>query len=190
MSDDHADDISKLRHKELSIKKLESRVKANLFVHACEIARNLSGDLFVEVTLSRPIARFIRQGKPDFYIDSLGKIMPLRDRYTARVLVVTQEDYNELPDFERKDRHLLEMLKYIYQDNFLKAQIAQVSINRKRDLTMYMQLGKQVVTFGKTGSFEEKLKKLKIFYKEILPHKGWDAYKRVNLKYDQQIICE
>jgi cell division protein FtsQ len=29
-----------------------------------------------------------------------------------------------------------------------------------------------------------------IFYKEILPQRGWTRYERVNLEYDGQIIAE
>jgi cell division protein FtsQ len=37
---------------------------------------------------------------------------------------------------------------------------------------------------------EAKFKKIKIFYKEILPAKGWDTYRKVSVKYRNQIICE
>jgi cell division protein FtsQ len=37
---------------------------------------------------------------------------------------------------------------------------------------------------------EAKFKKIKILYKEILPVKGWDFYKKISVKYKNQIVCE
>jgi cell division protein FtsQ len=55
---------------------------------------------------------------------------------------------------------------------------------------MYPQVGKQYIEFGKAEQIEEKFSKLTIFYQKILPFKGWNTYKRVNLKYFNQIVCE
>jgi len=37
---------------------------------------------------------------------------------------------------------------------------------------------------------EIKFKKLDIFFKEILPLRGWDAYQAVNVQYKDQIVCD
>ncbi len=182
--------LKKATYRELSIKAIEARIRANLFVDKCEIARNLKGDLFVDVSLSRPVARFIRQGKPDFYIDSLGKIMPTSDKFTARTLLVTREKTQALPNFAKEDRALLELIKMIYQDDFFKAQIAHIHLNQRNEIVMYPQIGNQTIEFGKCRDITEKLKKIKIFYHEILPIKGWKAYKKINVKYSKQIVCE
>ncbi len=182
--------LKKTTYKELSIKAIEARIRANLFVDKCEIARNLKGDLFVDVRLSRPVARFIRQGKPDFYIDSLGKIMPTSDKFTARTLLVTREQVQTLPNFAKEDKNLLELVKAIYQDDFLKAQIAHIHLDQRKEVVMYPQIGNQIIEFGKCRDITEKLKKIKIFYQEILPIKGWQAYKKINVKYSKQIVCE
>ncbi len=182
--------LEKITYRELSIKAIETKIKANLFVENCEIARNLKGDLFVDIHLSRPIARFIRAGKPDFYVDSLGKIMPISDKFSARTLLVTREQNQSLPDFGRKDKLLLILIKQIYKDAFLKAQITHLHINPKGEVLMYVQVGNQVIEFGKCRNINDKLKKIKLFYHEILPIKGWQAYKKVSVKYNDQIICE
>ena len=38
--------------------------------------------------------------------------------------------------------------------------------------------------------YVDKLKRLKIFYKQILPSKGWNSYEKVSVKYKNQIVCE
>lgn len=189
LTKNNTEKLSNFSYRDISIKGLESRVKANLFVRECEIARNLQGDLFVDVTLNRPIARYMREGKPDFYLDSLGNRMPTVQKYTAKVLLITSKKKN-LPDFEGKNKNLLILLNKIDRDKFLKAQITQLDINQYSEITMYPQIGSQVIEFGKCINLKDKLKRLKIFYTKILRLKGWQAYNKLSLKYDHQIICE
>ncbi|TAE70165.1 MAG: hypothetical protein EAZ85_12165 [Bacteroidetes bacterium] len=190
LTDNGKETIIGVSFRKISVKTLESRVKANLFVNKCEIARNLRGDLFIEISPSMPIARFLREGKPDFYIDSTGKVMPITEKFTARVMLVTREDTKQLPDFAIKDKELLAMIKFIQKDKFLKPQIAQLDILANGQIIMYPQIGQQTFELGTTDNWQEKLKRLITFYQEIIPRKGWASFKKIKLQYDKQIICE
>ena len=65
-----------------------------------------------------------------------------------------------------------------------------ITLDKKGNIKMYTQVSKQVVEFGRPEEIEEKFKKLKIFYKEILPAKGWNSYDKVSVKFKDQIVCE
>ena len=65
-----------------------------------------------------------------------------------------------------------------------------MEINKTGEVEFIPQVTKQVVEFGLPEEIDQKFKKLKIFYKEVLPREGWNKYSRVNLKYNQQIIAE
>ncbi|MCS6820432.1 MAG: cell division protein FtsQ [Microscillaceae bacterium] len=192
LTQDNKEPILGKSHKELSLKTLEQRLKGNLFVEKCQIARNLQGDLLVEIVQVRPIARFIREDKPDFYVDSLGKIIPVSEKFTARVPVVTSEKMYALPDFQKNpnDAELLRFLQTIFYDKFLKAQIAQIHLDENQEITLYLQVGQEKVFLGNIYKFEEKLQKLKTYYQKILPNKGWNAYKAIDLQFDRQILCK
>ena len=184
------EDIQKASFRQLSVKTLEERVKSNVFVDKCEIARDLSGDLWVKIHQARPIARFMRDGKPDFYVDSTGKILPISDRYTARVMLITRENDDRLPDFRQDDYNLLLLFKKIHRNKFWRAQISSIHITAKREILLYPQLGSHAIEFGRCSGIDDKLERLMIFYKEILPRKGWTKYKRVSLKFNGQLVCE
>lgn len=179
-------------YNQVSIKQLEERIKGNVYVKNCQVARNLQGDLQVKVWQRRPVIRLVRNGKPDVYLDSLGTVMPVRENYTARVLPVTFGYLKELPNIEMnvRDKALLDVANLIFEDEFLKAQIAQIHIEENGNLLMYPQLGNQIIEFGPMKNVTDKFKRLKVYYTEILPLKGWNAYKHINLKFDNQIICE
>jgi cell division protein FtsQ len=51
-------------------------------------------------------------------------------------------------------------------------------------------VGDERIEFGRPEDVEVKLKKLMIFYKEIMPRMGWNKYDRVNLEYEGQIVAE
>ncbi len=65
-----------------------------------------------------------------------------------------------------------------------------MDINAEGKISIFPQVTGQKVEFGKAENIEEKFKKLMIFYKEILPQRGWTKYERVNLEYEGQVIAE
>ncbi len=180
------------KYKNINTEKLELRVKNNKFVSDCQVFHNLRGALSVEVKQVEPIARFLNIGEKDFYIDLDGNIFEVSSKYTARVLVVTQEKDVPLPNFEidKEDQALLDFIRKIHQNPVWRAQIAQIHLNRFGEVTLWMQIGKPKVLLGKLTDIDDKLKKIDILYQKILPYKGWETYKTVNLMYHNQIICE
>jgi cell division protein FtsQ len=180
--------------KNIDLKNLEHRIKTNKFIRDCQVSRNLKGDLLVEVQQCIPIARVVQANAPDAYISNTGQILPLSERYTARVVLIQGEYARKLLslDFTKQEEGKLffELLRTIDQDPFWKAQIAELYVDSSGEITILPQVGKQVIEFGEPIEIGMKLKKLKIFYKQILPAKGWNRYTRVSLKYHNQIICE
>jgi cell division protein FtsQ len=179
---------------DLPLKSIEARIKGNKFIEEAEVYKDLKGNLIVSAEQSRPLARIIQDSGPDAYIDRNGKILPVSDRFTARVILVGG-DYT--PQLVKKDLktseegiEIFDLLKFITEDEFWRAQISEIYIDKDREITMYPQVSKQVILFGKADEIETKFRKLKIFYKEILPQKGWNKYEKVNLKYHNQIVCE
>ena len=37
---------------------------------------------------------------------------------------------------------------------------------------------------------QEKLDKLLVFYRKVMPEAGWDRYRRIDLEYNGQIVCQ
>ncbi|MDQ3395262.1 MAG: cell division protein FtsQ [Bacteroidota bacterium] len=178
----------------IPLKEIEIRIKLNKYIDEAEVYRDLTGNLIVKARQSHPIARIIQETGPDAYIDKIGKILPVSDRFTARVLLIGGEYTSRLvkKDLTKSEEGLdiLNLIHYIIADEFWKAQISEMYIDKKGEITMYPQISKQTIAFGKAVDIEAKFKKLKILYKEILPQKGWDIYETVNLKYHNQIVCE
>lgn len=178
---------------ELNLKAMEVRLQEEYFIGDAEIYKDLKGNLLVTVTLQRPMARIIRNDGPHAYIAEDGNILPVSEKFTARTVLISGEVSELLKDplwTSEEGTRLYGLLQYIYQDEFLNAQIAEIRVDKDMDIILYPQVTKQYIEFGQPENIEEKFKKLKIFYKEILPSKGWNAYERVNVQYKDQIIAE
>lgn len=179
----------------LNLKQIETRIKMNRFVEDAELYSDLKGNLVVRASLRRPVARLVRNDGPDGYIAEDGTVMPVSDKFTTRVVLISGSYIRGLLQLENlnkieETKNLMTMLDMIREDSFWRAQIAQLDIDSKGHINIMPQIGGQVIEFGTAENLETKFKKMKIFYKEILPQRGWNTYKRVNLEYEGQIIAE
>jgi cell division protein FtsQ len=179
----------------IDLKKIEHKLKYDKHILDAELYGDLKGNLVVNVELRRPIARIVQPDAPDAYIAEDGVIMPVSEKYSSRVILVSGNFVKRLLEDEdltksEEGSQLKKMIEFINDDDFWKAQIAQLDINSNGKITIYPQVTGQRIEFGSAQNFEEKFKKLMIFYKEILPQRGWTKYDRVNLEYEGQIIAE
>ncbi len=179
----------------LNLKQIETRIKMNRFVKDAQLYSDLKGNLVVKATLRRPVARLVRNDGPDGYIAEDGTVMPVSDKFTTRVVLISGSYIRGLLSLENLNKNeetkkLMTMLEMIREDDFWRAQIAQLDIDSKGRISIMPQIGGQVIEFGVADNLETKFRKMKIFYKEILPQRGWNTYKRINLEYEGQIIAE
>lgn len=180
---------------EINLKAFESELMLNKHVKDAELFSDLKGNLIVNVQLRRPIARLVQEDGPDAYIAEDGTVMPVSEDFTSRVIIIsggfvkTILDNQNLNLFD-EGKQLIAMIEYINEDSFWKAQASQLDINRAGKVFIIPQVTSQVVEFGSPVNIEEKFKKLRIFYKKVLPQMGWTKYKRVNLEYDGQVVAE
>lgn len=182
------------RPEDLDLKALEARLKAHSFVREAQVYRDLAGNLHADVRQNRPIARLVHPDtRSDSYLDAEGHELPLSPLFTARVVPVARQGGMPLPASFFRDstgRRYLEVLRYIDEHPFWRAQVAEVFIGPNGKLAFTQQIGDQRVEFGFPENISEKFAKLMVFYRQIPPVLGWNTYHRVNVEFKDQIICE
>ena len=173
---------------------MEQRLLSHQYIEQAQVFKNLKGKLVVQVTQSTPIARLLRPQKPDAYISKEGNILATSEKFSARVPLVSGSYADQLIEEGRQvpnEAHqILTLLQFIDEDDFWKAQIAQLDIDETGKIVLYPQVGKQYIEFGNADDMSSKFQRLEVFYKKILPKEGWNKYTRVNVQYRDQIICE
>lgn len=179
----------------VNFSEIEHRIRQNPYVRDAELFSDLKGNLMVTVSLRRPFARIVQSDGPDAYIGEDGTIMPVSERFSSRVVLISGDfvpkflKLDNIHEIEAGDK-LMAMLHAIRKNPFWSAQIAQIDINAKGRVVIFPQVGDERIEFGKPEDFEIKLRKLKIFYKEVLPRVGWNKYDRINVEYQGQVVAE
>lgn len=194
LTDNHTEIIEGQHYSKINVRTLEKRVGTNSYVKNTQVYHDLKGNLLVNVVLRRPVARIVQYDGPDAYLDNEGFVLPTSEKFSSRVLLVTGLSLTNLDAQEKRTKemlgNLMELINYIVADDFWKAQISQIKLFENGEVVLLPQVTKQKIEFGRLENIEDKFKRLRIFYKDILPRKGWNSYKRVNVKFKEQIICE
>jgi cell division protein FtsQ len=186
-------DLGNASIKQISGEYIERLIKKNIFIKDVIVYKDYKGSLTLEVLSRNPIARLIDKGGRHMYIDREGFIMPIVPKYTHRLMIVYDSEGYYLNEKSTQSYYsiaLLSLLHYISNDKFLNANVESLEIGMVGDINVNLQVGNQVVEFGQPDDIKKKFNKLALFYTQILPHTEWNKYKKVNLKFDKQIVCE
>jgi cell division protein FtsQ len=178
----------------LDLRGIEKTLLLDRHISDAELYGDFKGNLIVRVELRRPMARIVQDDAPDAYVAEDGVIMGVSDKFSSRVMILSGKGMKPMVEAgsltsTETGQKLKEMIEFILEDSFWTAQVAQMDLNARGEITMYPQVTGQLVEFGTPGNYEDKLRKLMVFYKDILPQKGWTRYEKVNLTYDGQIIA-
>ena len=80
----------------VNFREIEKRIEKDPFIEDAEMYSDLKGNLMVNVTLRRPIARIVRNDGPDGYIAEDGTVMPVSEKFTARVMLISGSFVREI----------------------------------------------------------------------------------------------
>lgn len=175
-------DPKSIRKVDLDLNKLEKTVNANEMIQESEVFLTVDGVLKTVVKQRVPIGRLFEDSYSS-YVDIEGNMMPLSNLFTARVPVVIGEIKPE------NKAGLNQILKVIYQDEFLKKNIIGVEILPNGDLLMKNRNHNFDIVFGKVINYQRKFDNYKAFYQKMSKDSLMDHYKSINLKFTKQVVC-
>jgi len=173
--------------KDVDTEKIEETIRGNEFISKVECYKSSNGKLCVTVEQRVPVIFVIPDGKDGYFVDAQGKIIP--NRNTATNLVVASGNIDQ----KYASRELAEFGQFLQKDEFWNNQIEQIYVTKdrkgKRVVEIVPRVGDQIVYLGTLENYQKKLRKLRTFYDKAVGTVGWKKYARVNLEYDNQIIC-
>lgn len=177
---------------DIDIAELEAIVDQDPWVKNAEIYFDNSRQLNIKVTQREPVARVFTFSGNSFYLDGAGEHIPVSSRYAARVPVFTgfPTDAEKLqkPD-SLLAAQIVDLGTYIGKDPFWMAQVEQLMITDDRRFEFIPKLGDQVIVFGEGTDIDKKFTKLLAFYKEGLNKVGWNNYTRINIAFENEVVC-
>lgn len=187
---------------EIPLSQIEFLIESNPSVRNAEVFIETRGKLEIEIDLKKVIARIKPDTTDGFYIDENGGTMPWVSRHTPRVLTVSGHlaQYNrfvkdslidvDLSTHTKLVQDVFQLASFLESHPYWKAQIGQVYIEENGDAVLIPLMGDHEFIVGDLSNCEQKLEKVKVFHDQIAQKVGWEKYKIVNLKFDNQIICK
>ncbi len=166
----------------LDLKKLENSINQHELIQKADVFVSVDGVLKAVVKQKTPLGRVVSE-TGSFYIDYEGSRMPLSDNYTARVPLISGE-INGV-----KKEKLSEVLKMIYEDEFLRKNIISVQVLSSGSLIMENRNYDFDIDFGRIINIDKKFKNYKAFFQKAVSDSTLNKYKKINLKFTQQVVC-
>lgn len=173
--------VKNLPKETLDLNKLENALKSNPMIKTAEVYVAVNGALNAEIEQKTPIARVSTNAS--YYIDDEGFFMPLSSNFSARVPLVT--GYIEKNNL----KNVYKVAKKIANDDFLKINVIEIYQNRKKDIYLKLRQCSFLIKLGDVTFLDKKINNLKAFYKKSLKEKTLSNYSKVNLQFENQVIC-
>jgi len=169
---------------EVPIYEIERKIESLNDVQNAEVYINMKGILNIDVIQKKAIVRISPKEGKDFYMDSEGSIFGLSHNYTEHLLIANG-NIEDSTDYMT----ILDLAKYLSSDSLWNAQIVQIYIKENKEIELVPRVGNHTILFGDITNYEEKLRKLYLFYEKGVSQVGWNDYEEINLKFRNQIVC-
>lgn len=199
---------------ELDTEAIRQMVLGHLYVKDARVYTNLRGELTVELTQRRPIMRVNTYNGYNFYVTDDNYILPLQSHEVLYVPVVTgvfvppfergyvgsldalTEDGKKLSENSLFLSKLINFVQIIGKDDFWTSEIVQINVlggegvgSKEPRIEIVPRTGNHLVTLGTLDGAEDKLARLLLFYRRALRYEGWDGCSRINVEFENQVIC-
>ena len=164
----------------LDLNRVEAVLDDHEMIENAEVFMSIDGKMGASITQRKPIARVL--GGSPYYIDRDGLIMPLSEFYSARVPLVsgvTEEHLGEV----------FPLLEYIWEDEFLLQHVTGIERLANGMYEFRVRQMDFMVHFGRITDIERKIKNFKAFYYKAMKDKKLHAYKKVDLQFEDQVVC-
>jgi cell division protein FtsQ len=168
----------------INIHLLEERLETLNGVSEVEVFSDVREELFVNVSQAKPLFRLFDTDS-SYYMNEEGLAMALSPYQTARVpLVSGTYSKNCLSD-------LHQLFRFIVSDPILKESIDAAEVNGPEKLILFS--GRSCAHSIQMGGFEQwedKLGRLKVFYREVVDEGKRKNFKSIDLRFENQVVLK
>lgn len=161
---------------------IERKLKESEYLEEAQCVMTANGCLKIIVKQIVPVLR-VYDGEASYYVNHAGKRITTSPNFFANVPVVTGQFTKDFTPV-----NLLPMVEYIENDSTLKALVTMICVRDSNDIFIVPSISGHVVNMGSPRGYENKFKKLIAFYKNVLPHKGYNYYDTISVKWDHQVV--
>ena len=198
----HHDSIRGICLDSIHSEQLENLLNSNPYISGAEVVKSLLGEVLIEAHRNSALARIITSGGESFYLSEAGTIMPVSTRYTPRAIVVSGAI--ELPMAKIRQlqnektimtshpllSQIHDLAMQLKHHPFLNAYVEQIYVNSNQEFELLPADGDHIIILGDLNDLEIKFENLLAFYQAAKPKLDDKAYREINLKYINQVVCK
>lgn len=175
---------------------IERHLNNNPWIEKSAAYIDLDSTLYINLKEYEPVMRVFNKSGKSAYVTDEGVVFPTSKTYTPRVLIASG-NFDFPTDAKMNDSlyqcsgiaEALYIEQAIQKDEFMKSCIGQIYRNQAGELEVSINDVRAQIVIGDTCDIDTKLLKMKTFLKHKMGSEELESYKKLNLKYKNQIVC-
>lgn len=171
------------RMADINASTIEKALAKSPYLEFADIVKCQNGRLLIQVSQLLPVLR-VFDGENSYYVNRAGKHMDASLYYHTDVPVVQGHFTRKYPA-----TRLLPLIDYVESDSLLRSLVTMFCVRDTNNIILVPQISGHVINVGDASGFENKFAKLKLFYREVMPKRGWNAFDTISVKWDHQIVA-
>ncbi len=168
---------------QIDVEKIEEVLSQSQYIESVQCMFVNGGTLKIKVAQIVPVMR-VFDGDQSYYVNRQGKRMTAVANCNIDVPVVKGHFTKNFSPMR-----LLPLVQYVENDSALKALVTMYCINDTNNIILVPAVEGHVINIGNCSDFDSKFSKLKLFYKKVMPVKGWNYYDTISVKWDHQVVA-
>lgn len=168
---------------DIDASEIEEALSNSPYLENADLVKCQEGKVQIRVSQLVPVLR-VFDGEESYYVNRAGKHMAATRFYHCDVPVVQGHFTKKYPA-----TRLLPLIDYVEGDSLLRSLVTMYQVRDTNNIILVPNLSGHVINIGAADGFENKFAKLKLFYSEVLPKRGWNTYDTISVKWNHQIVA-
>lgn len=178
------DSIRGLNWAQFDLNQLQDRLNGLDKIERAEVVRLSDDCLRVRVWPMKPVARIWPSHGRSYYVNRDGKRILASAKYHIDVPQV-RGDFDSI----RPETTILPLLDDLAADPDMEQMVTMIDATDSVNVMLMPAVRGHVVNLGRPENVALKLSRLKKFYRQVMPVKGWEFYDTLSLKWRGQIVA-
>jgi len=168
---------------EIDASDIEEALRQSPYLENADCVKCQDGRMLIRVSQLVPVLR-VFDGDDSYYVNRAGKHMAVTSFYHCDVPVVRGHFTRKYPA-----TRLLSLIDYVEQDSLLHSLISMYQVRDTNNIILIPNMSGHVINIGSADGFDNKFAKLKQFYTQVMPKRGWNTYDTISVKWNHQIVA-
>lgn len=168
---------------DLNLMTIHHAILSNKLVKSAKVYKK-GKKIYANIYQREPVLRVFSDSGEAFYVDRDREVLPVSINFAVHVPIATGKINDEFAQNE-----LYDFVSYLKNSSTWEAWIDQIVVKDNKDVVLIPKAGDFKIVFGQLDQLNEKFSRLELFFEKGLNVVGWNRYKEINLKFENQIVC-